>query len=503
MFLGMDNVRGAGENLEMTMELQQEFFKCANDVIYFAEKYVYIRSNTKGKHVVELFDYQKKAMKVFNSPIYDGREHAIVLMPRQMGKSTMSSIYLLHYMLFHADEVVAILANKESAAKEVLRRIKTAYKMLPLWLQQGVVSWNEKTLELENGMKLIAATTSSDSISGETVSLLYLDEFSKVKPHVAEEFITATLPVVSSGGKIIIVSTPLGMNHFYEFWSGALRNENAYYPIEVNWWEHPERDEAWKARELRSFNNNVKRFEQEYGNKFLGSSSTLIDGDILKRMNLVQPIDYKWNGVFSIYEHPVDSAMYVCGVDTAKGTGNDYSVVQVLKINNEKSIEQVAIYRCNEIPPHEYAQVCIGISQYYNDAPLMIENNDIGSSLCDTIWYEYEFDNIINLDPNGLGLRSTKKSKLEANLLLRRYANDKMLIIRNFDTISELSRYVEIRPNVWQGETKTTHDDCVTSLLWGLYFITTQYFDGASMEIKTLDEQYDLGNSGPIMVLPQ
>ncbi len=183
--------------------------------------------------------------------------------------STMSSIFLLHYMLFNKDLVVAILANKESAAKEVLRRIKTAYKKLPLWLQQGIVSWNEKTLELENGMKLIAATTSSDSISGETVSMLYLDEFAKVKPHVAEEFITASLPTVSTGGKVIVVSTPLGLNHFYEFWSGAVRNDNAYYPIEVNWWEHPDRDEEWKRRELRRLNNDIRRFEQEYGNKFL------------------------------------------------------------------------------------------------------------------------------------------------------------------------------------------------------------------------------------------
>jgi len=415
--------------------------------------------------------------------------------------STMSSIFLLHYMLFNKDLVVAILANKESAAKEVLRRIKTAYKKLPLWLQQGIVSWNEKTLELENGMKLIAATTSSDSISGETVSMLYLDEFAKVKPHVAEEFITASLPTVSTGGKVIIVSTPLGLNHFYEFWSGAVRNDNAYYPIEVNWWEHPDRDDEWKRRELRRLNNDIRRFEQEYGNKFLGSSTTLIDGDILKRLNLEKPIEYKWNGVFGIYERPVSGAMYILGVDTAKGTGNDYSVVQVLRIYSEEKIDQVAVYRCNTIDTHDFAQVCIGISQYY-DAPLMVENNDIGESLLSTMWYEYEFDNIINLDPNGLGVRSTRKSKLEAHLLLRRYANEKKLNIRDFDTISELSRYVEIRPNVWKGETQKTHDDCVTSLLWALYFITTDYFDSANLEVRTLDKQYDLTNSGPIMYLP-
>jgi len=236
--------------------------------------------------------------------------------------------------------------------------------------------------------------------------------------------------------------------------------------------------------------------------KFIGSSDTLIDPEILERLVIRQPIEFKWNHALSIFNTPEDNTTYIMGVDTGKGTGRDYSVVQVLKINGEFDVEQVAIYRNNLISTHDFAQVCIGISKYYNDAQMMIENNGIGEALTQAIWYEYEYDHIINLDSSGLGVRSTAKSKLQANLLLKRYLDEKFLKIKDEYTITELSRYIEIRPNVFQAETSSTHDDCVTALLWALYFITTDYFDKDNLEVKTLDDQYDLTNSGPIMFLP-
>lgn len=422
--------------------------------------------------------------------------------------TTMSSVFLLHYLLFNKDKTIAVLANKESAAKEVLRRIKGAYEMLPLWMQQGVNIWNEKSIGLENGMRLIASTTSSDSISGETISLLYLDEFAKVKPHVAEEFITATMPVIASGktSKVIIVSTPLGMNHFYSYWKGAtepeVKNQNNFYPIKVNWWDHPNRNDAWKKEVLQTFNNDLNRFNQEFGNKFLGSSDTLIDSEILDRMVIRQPIDIKYNGLFKIYEAPLAGAVYVMGVDTAKGTGRDYSLIQVIKIDGTNDLTQVAVYRDANISPHDFAQACIGISKYYNEAMMMIESNGIGEALTNAIWYEYEYDNIANVDTKGLGVFSSTKTKLQANLLLKRYLDNGYLKLYDEQTIAELSRYVEVRPNIFKAESSTSHDDCVTSLLWAVYFMETSYYDSDNIEVKTLDQQYDLTNSGPIMFLP-
>jgi hypothetical protein len=508
MYIGKANLRGEGESYEFTPERLEEYFKCAEDILYFAQKYFYIVDIDEGKHKIKLYEFQKKALKIFGCQQYNGKKNAIVLMPRQMGKTTMSSVFLLHYMLFNKDKTVAIMANKETSAKEVLRRIKGAYEMLPLWMQQGVVTWNEKSIGLENGMRLIASTTSSDSISGETISLLYLDEFAKVKQHVAEEFITATMPVISSGktSKVIIVSTPLGMNHFYSYWKGATETEpelqNNFYPIKVHWWDHPDRNDAWKEEVLKTFNNDLNRFNQEYGCRFLGSNSTLIDPDILERITLRRAVDIKYNGTFNVYELPVDGQTYVMGVDTGKGTGRDYSVVQVLRIDSEKKLKQVAVYRDNNISPHDFAQVCIGISKYYKDCLMMVENNGIGEAVCNSIWYEYEYENIANVDAKGLGIRSTTKSKLQANILLKRYIDNGYLELVDDATVAELSRYVEVTPNVFKAETSSAHDDCVTSLLWALYFITTDYFDSDNIEVKTLDQQYDLSNSGPIMFLP-
>jgi len=499
MYNGNKNIRGVGESVEYTKDLIAEFIRCKDDIIYFAEKYFYIVSIDEGKHKIKLYDFQKKALKVFNGP-----DDNIVLMPRQMGKSTVASVYLLHYMIFNIDKTVAIMANKESAAKEVLRRVKGAFILLPLWLQQGVVEWNKTSIELENGMRMMSSTTSTDSISGETVSLLYMDEFAKVPPHIADDFISATLPVVSSGesSKIILVSTPYGMNHFYEFWKNALDGLNGYIPIRVSWWEHPKRDNDWKERTIKKMNNDLEKFNQEYGCRFIGSNSTLLDPDVLEQIDFKPPITTKWGDLFKIYEEPTTSDMYIMGVDTAKGTGRDFSVVQVLKINSEQDIEQVAVYSNNMIDSHDFAQVCIGISKYYNGAMMMIENNGIGDALCSSIWYEYEYDAIVNLDNKGLGLTSTKKSKLEANLLLKRYFDNGFLKIYDTRTLSELSRYVEVRPNVFRNEATQGHDDHVTSLLWGLYFVVTDYFDGRTMEVKTLDDQYELVDDGPIMFLP-
>ena len=264
-----------------------------------------------------------------------------------------------------------------------------------------------------------------------------------------------------------------------------------------------EKDVVYDILEVKSHDNVYYANDVLHHNcRFIGSSDTLIDPDVLEDIVIRQPRLTKWNGALKIFEEPDENATYVIGCDTGKGTGRDYSVVQVLKISAEKKIDQVAIYRNNKISPHDFAQVCIGISQYYNDCQMMIENNDIGEALCQAIWYEYEYDNIVNLDPKGLGVRSTAQSKLQGNLLLKRYLDNTYLTIHDEDTVTELSKYVEVRPNVFKGETSTTHDDCITSLLWALYFITTDYFDNNNLEVKKLDEQYDLTNDGPIMFFP-
>jgi hypothetical protein len=479
--------------------------ECADEHIIIDKNYnqVYVKDLKKGDRVLTENGIEKvrsvKRMKRDAEYMYDmsinSKTHTFYTNGILSHNTTISTVYLLHYILFNKDKTVAILANKEPTAIEILRRVQLAFKSLPLWLQQGVIEggWNKKSIFLENGIRAIAATTSSDSISGETVSLLYMDEFAKVKSHIAEEFVTATFPVVSSGktSKIIIVSTPVGMNHFYEFWSKATQGVNNFYPIRVSWQDHPDRDEAWKDDMIQTFGKH--RFMQEYSCKFLGSSDTLIDGDVLERCPVKEADSYLYGGLMAIYEPLKKDAKYILGVDSAKGTQRDSSVIQVLRIVGEHKIKQSAVYAYNNIKTHEFAQVCIEVSRRYNGAYMMVENNGEGGEVANTIWYEYEYDYIINCDAKGdLGIRSTKKSKLAANINLKRYLESGWLDIYDRETVTQLSKYVEVTPNVFKAETRTTHDDYVTSLIWGLYYLLTDFYDEKNTDRKDIDDEFKI-----------
>lgn len=478
MYMGNKNLRGAGEKISMTQEEIQEYIKCKNDILYFAEKYYYIQTIDEGRIKIKLWDYQKKLLKAYENPP-NNKRHVILASSRQSGKSESTRVFLLHYLLFKRDSNIAILANAEKTAKEILARIKMSYQLLPLWLQKGVVEggWNNLTVELENGVRLLASSTSSNSIVGFTVNLLYIDEVSKIPDHIFEEFYSSVLPTISSGktSKIIMTSSPKGLNSFYNIYKSAVKGENSFYPIKLSWNARPDRTQEW-AEEMKK-NVTPQQWAQEFLCQFLGSSNTLISGDVLESIDTTNPIDLKFNSALSIFEHPQLEFMYVMGVDTSRGLGSDYSVIQVLKILDERKLEQVAIYRCNTIDCDSFANVCVGVSEYYNDAYMMVENNDIGHMVCDRIWNDHENEKLINYDPKNLGIRSTKKTKFEGNMLLKKYVENNYLKIRDTNTVYELSRYEEVSPNVFHCNTQNGNDDCVTSLIWALYFISTDFYD--------------------------
>ncbi len=508
MFSGIASLRGAGERVNMTQHELNEYIKCSEDILYFAENYYYIQTIDDGRVKIPLWDFQKKLLKVLLDP--GDKRHVIVLSARQMSKTTVASIFLLHYALFNKDSNVAILANNERTAREILSRIQMAYQNLPLWLQQGIVDggWNKSTLQLENGVKIIASSTSSNSIRGMTINVAFLDEVAFVQDYVWDDFYNSVLPAISAGktSKIIMVSTPKGMNHFYTLYKDAVENRNNYKAVKIPWYERPDRDEEWKKSTLRDAG--PIRFAQEFDCKFLGSSNTLIEGDMLERIDTIAPIEIKYNGAMLIYEQPEPGAFYIMGVDSAKGGGADYSVVQVLKINHENDVDQVAVYRCNTLPTDEFSQVCIGISNYYNNAYMMVENNDVGAIVAETIWYEYECDRIVNCDPKGLGIRSTRKTKLAGNLLLKKYIENGWLQINDSRTLYELSRYEEVTPNVFHAAGTNDNDDCVTSMIWAVYYLITQFYDrmGNNINKKEIDRKYNVNydsgedNSTPIFM---
>lgn len=228
--------------------------------------------------------------------------------------------------------------------------------------------------------------------------------------------------------------------------------------------------------------------------KFLGSAPTLVDPDILEALGSTTVRDateLKYNGALKVFETPKDDAMYIMGVDSASGNGGDYSVVQVLKLTTEYEIEQVAVFRSNTMSYAMYSEACIGISKYYNECFMLVENNDIGSNVANMIWNDYEYDNILNTDGMGkpIGTRATKKSKLDANMLLKRFMENSWLTIRDELTLKELSQYEEVTPNVFKGP-RSGHDDCVTALLWALYFVSTPFFDAKDLSVKSIDAKF-------------
>jgi len=513
MYKGNPDILGDGETLNYSPEQIQEWIKCKEDIIYFSEKYMHITTQDDGRIIIKLRDYQKKILKQLISPS-DHRLNSIMMCPRQSAKTTTVTIYILHYLLFNRDKTVAILANKEDTAFEIMARIQSAYTELPLFLQQGLKELNKGSIVLSNGSKAVSKATSKGSISGLSISLLYVDEFAKIPDHVMDDFITSTLPTISQGktAKIIISSTPKGQNAFYDFWVRAIRGKSDFYPIKVNWWEVYSQE--FKDATIRNYGEAY--WLQEYSLRFIGSTNTLIDPDILEKMIADEPLGFKYGELLKIWHKPVKDAKYIIGVDSGKGLGKNFSVLQILRIypsyhvtvKNDKGedvdelvepIEQVALYRHNKISPHNYADVAVDIAKYYNSAYLMIENNnDCGGIVGERIWYDLCYEYVCNFEKMEIGVRSTKKSKLVANLLLKKFVESGMLKIHDKDTIDELGKYVEVSLNVFKGETRDTLDDCVTALLWAIYFLRTHYSENFKGSLDSdisqeIQEEYNEG----------
>lgn len=503
MYLGNKNLRAAGEKIAMTEKDIEEYIKCKDDIIYFAETYFYAQTIDDGRRLITLWDFQRKALKAMVSPP-NGKRHICLMSSRQTGKGLISSIFLTHYALFGKDDNVAILANKESTAKLTLEKIKIAIQNFPLWLQKGVVDggWNKNSIQLENGIKIFAASSSSDSIRGETCGKIFCDEAAHVASHIWDGFWMSVYSTISSGesSQIIMVSTPKGLNHFYDIYSKAVRGENEFYAMKVTWKDHPKRDAAWAERTKRDMGD-IRAFEQEHNCSFIGSSNTLISPEYLEKIQPQNPIEYKYNGAMCIYEQPEEGVKYVVGCDPSRGTGGDASTVQVFKINNEKDIDQVAMYSNEYVDPETFASVCVGISEFYNDAAIMVENNDIGYMVCEKIWYDLECENLINVDPKGLGIRATRKSKLAGNLLLKKYIENGYLGIVDKKTHFELSRYVEHQPGVYHAASDSDHDDSCTAAIWALEFLRTEFYDPDSngkSSVKSKDPRKSSDEDAPI-----
>lgn len=478
---GNPNLKPIGLSIPFTTEQIQEIVKCQADPIYFIENYCQIVTLDTGLQLFKLYECQKKKVKIIL-----GNRKVVLMEGRQQGKTITAAACILWYTLFQESKTVAILANKGSAAREVLDRYQIMYEHLPMWMQQGVKTWNKGNVELENGSKVYTAATTASGIRGKSVNWLYIDEAAIIPNNVAEQFFASVYPTISAGAttKILLTSTPLGYNHFWKFWNEAEKNKNGFISHFIPYWEIPGRDEAW-AEEQRRMLGELK-FNQEVLCEFLGSSNTLINGRTLAQMSSLDPIFLNEMGLH-LYEEPKKDRIYVITVDVARGIGGDYSAFTVVDVTEMPYI-LVGRFKNNTIAPMLFPDVIVKTAKDYNNAFILVETNDIGGQVADILHIEHEYENILTtikennqtyISPGfakttTLGVRTTKSVKRQGCFAIKSLLEEKKLNIFDADTIHELSTFVEKNGTYVADE--GYHDDLVMTLVLFGWLTTNQYF---------------------------
>jgi len=486
-YLGNTNLKPEGQRLEFTKEQIEEYMKCAKDPTYFVSKYIKVVSLDKGLVPFEMYPYQRKMIDLIHH-----NRFVIAKLPRQSGKTTTVASYLLHYILFNQSVNIAILANKQSTAREILARLKLSYEYLPLWLQQGVREWNKHSIVLENGSRIIAAATSSSAIRGGSYNVILLDEYAHVPTTVAEEFFSSVYPTITAGQttRVIMISTPKGLNMFYRFWKGAQSKQNEYIPIEVTWNEVPKypggplRDEEWKRETIR--NSSERQFQEEFVCDFVGSTNTLISSQKLNNLVWKKPIS-KTNDGLTILENPPESTqegksnIYFMTVDVARGQGKDYSAFTVVDIS-QFPYKIVAKYKNNTVSPLLFPSIIRAVAGRYNNAYVMVELNDIGSQVADILHNDLEYENLVKSNVLGrkgqvlnegfgskksrqLGIKTSQIVKKVGCAVLKNLIENDKLIVEDSDIIEELTTFIANHSS-FQAEDGYTDDLTMTLVLF-------------------------------------
>ena len=476
---GNPNLKPLAYQHDFTKEEIQEYVKCKEDPKYFIENYVKIVTLDKGLQPFKLFDCQKGKVDLIM------KERKVILMEgRQQGKTVTAAACILHYTIFQEDKTVAIMANKASAAREVLNRYQIMYENLPLWMQQGVRVWNKGDVELENNSKVLTAATTAAAIRGKSVNWLYIDEAAIIPNNIADEFFTSVYPTISAGEttKILLTSTPLGYNHFWKFWNESEKGENGFENMFIPYYEIPGRDEKW-LEEQKNLLGEVK-FNQEVMCEFLGSTNTLINAQTIGRLSTKDP-EYQNNGL-DIYEEPKEGHYYAMACDTARGIGGDYSAFVVVDIT-QMPYKVVAKFRRNDIAPMLFPDVIGKVGRDYNNAFILVEVNDIGQQVVEILHQEVEYENILStvteqqrqyVSPGfgkttKLGVNTSKQVKRQGCFTFKSLIEEQKLLVFDEHIIHEISTFIE-KGNTYQAD-EGYHDDLVMCMvLFG--WLTSQNF---------------------------
>jgi hypothetical protein len=481
-YLGNPLLKKSNVPVEWTKKQILEYQKCMENPIYFIKNYIKIVSLDEGLVPFKMYDFQEDIVDT----IHDNR-FTICKMPRQSGKSTTMVSYILHYVLFNPNMNVAILANKAATARDILGRLQLAYENLPKWLQQGVVSWNKGSVDLENGSRVVASSTSSSAVRGGSYNMIFLDEFAFVPTNVAEDFFSSVYPTISSGKstKVIIVSTPNGMNLFYKLWVDAENKRNSYNIIDVHWSQVPGRDDKWRTETIA--NTSEEQFRREFDCEFLGSANTLINPSKIKTMAFHNPIQS--NAGLDMYEKPKEAGTYVIVADVARGTNNDYSAFCVFDVTTVP-YKIVAKYRNNEIKPLLFPNIIHDVAKAYNEAYTLVEVNDIGEQVATALQFDLEYENLIMASMRGragqvvgggfsggkaqLGVRTTKAVKKLGCSNLKQIIETDKLIITDYDLINEFSTFI-LKGQSFEAEEGHTDDLAMCCVLFA-WLVEQTYF---------------------------
>ena len=435
-----------------------------NDPIYFCENFVKIRMLGRGRNLFKMYDYQKEMMTLIHEDRF-----AIINCARQIGKSTVLLAYACWAIIFNEDYEIAVLANKGKTSSSLLRKFRAMYEDLPMWMQQGATDANKSTMEFENRSMIYCVATSADSIRGDSADLVMIDEAAFIKDEVWDDFYKSTVPTISSGtaSKLILISTPNGMNHWYDLVMKA-RDGKGYKIFEVYWHAVPGRDDKWKSEEIAR--TDINQFMQEHELEFLGTSGSLIAPEYIKSMDVREPSRIMWQGDLKIYQEPHEERKYVAIVDSAHGVGLDYSVVSVIDITMNK-FHQVALYRSNTISHTGFPDIIDNIGSLYNSATIIIENNEVGIYVSEQLNNDLDYPNMYNPDliseQGGNykpGVRTTQTTKRIGCNNLKSLIENGKLEIYDFQTVREFSNFNRSK-NKKSYEAASGNDDIVMTLV--------------------------------------
>jgi hypothetical protein len=511
-FNGIPNLRDANEPVKLDIDKLREIKKCALDPIYFIRNYVYINTKDNGMQLFDLYDFQEAAIKRFLKYRFNINKWS-----RQVGKSTIVRGFILWWGIFHKDQLIAMIGNKLSLAKEQMQQLRDSYSRLPTWLQPGVKLWNKTSIQFSNNSRIIVSSSSPDNIRGFSINLLYLDEFAFLRPNLATEFIASVMPSISSGKttRCIITSTPNGMNHFYDMWQTSLEldqaeaefekgNNDLYVRSVVTWDKVPGRTEAWANAEKLKIGD--QRFRQEYECEFVGSGITLIDYRCLETLKASDPLPFDnslWPPALAeivkdisirTFKYPEPAGAmeakgysYAASIDTAYGMRQDYHVLQITKVYSNIKCEQVFTMSSNCTEVSDFCRIANIILKFYHNPFLIIEYNGPGKSTYDYFFNVAMYPNIINFDLHARGLWATPTMKNNVVILLKMYVQRGYIKLHDYNTIMELMTFTKKTQNTWGGG-GNTHDDHVTSLYWIIYFLNSTYYYGNYEEIENLSE---------------